>query len=358
MSKPTPGLRKRGHYWHIEKTIAGKRLCESTGETELERAEHYLAKRVHEIRRTLVYGESPRRSFDDAAAKYVEESNKKSLARDLCTLDAVMPYIGHLSLEEVHSGTLDPFVADRRAAGISAGTITRDLAVVRLVLKLACVKWRERNGKPWLESIPQMPSVRGDKRKPRPITHEEQAALFKRLPAYLAEMALFAVHTGCRDQEICGLRWEWEHEVSGTDATVFLLPGSVTKNGQERIVPLNAVARSVVDERRGHAGEFVFGRDGRRLQRMNNRAWQEARADAGLPDVRVHDLRHTFGNRLRYAGVGYEDRQDLLGHHAGRITTHYSRAEIQRLIEAVEMLCDTRKKPEITLVRRFRQTGE
>lgn len=358
MSKPTPGLRKRGEIWHIEKVIAGLRICESTGETDLNKAEHYLAQRTHEIRRVKVYGESPRRTFDEAAAKYVDEAHKKSLGRDLCTLDAIIPYIGHLSLEEVHSGTLDPFVHDRRSAGIAAGTITRDLAVVRLVLKLAHTKWREANGRPWLDSIPLMPSVQGDKRQPRPITHEEQANLFRRLPTYLAEMALFAVHTGCRDQEICGLRWDWEHEITGTESTVFVLPGSVTKNGQERIVPLNTVARSVIEERRGHPGEYVFGRNGNRLQRMNNRAWKEARTDAGLPDVRVHDLRHTFGNRLRFAGVSYEDRQDLLGHHAGRITTHYSQAEIQRLIEAVEMLCDTRKKPEFALVRRNRQNAD
>ena len=43
---------------------------------------------------------------------------------------------------------------------------------------------------------------------------------------------------------------------------------------------------------------------------------------------RVHDVRHTFGMRLRAANVSYEDRQDLLGHHEARITTHYSRVDI------------------------------
>ena len=341
--------------WHIEKVIAGRRINESTGETELAAAERYLAKRSREIRRLVVYGETPRRSFDDAAAKYVLETGKKSLDRDICTLLAVMPYIGHLSLDEVHAGTLDRFVADRQAEGKAAGTLKRDIAVIRQVLKLACGKWREANGKPWLESVPMLPVVTGDKRQPSPLTHKQQAALFPLLPGYLAEMALFAVHTGCRDQEICGLLWEWEHEVTGTDYSVFVLPGSACKNGVERIVPLNAVARSIVEKRRGLGGEYVFGVGGQKLNRMNNRAWRKARAAAGLPTVRVHDLRHTFGNRLRFAGVSLEDRQDLLGHHAGRITSHYSKAEIQRLIEAVEMLCDAKRKPEITLVRKNRQ---
>ncbi len=68
--------------------------------------------------------------------------------------------------------------------------------------------------------------------------------------------------------------------------------------------------------------------------------WKRARIRAGIPDLRVHDLRHTFGRRLRAAGVGFEDRQDLLGHKSGRITTHYSHAELQNLIKAANAICD------------------
>ena len=59
--------------------------------------------------------------------------------------------------------------------------------------------------------------------------------------------------------------------------------------------------------------------------------------------MRVHDLRHTFGHRLRAAGVGFEDRQDLLGHKSGRITTHYSAPDLHRLVEAVETLVERRR---------------
>ena len=59
----------------------------------------------------------------------------------------------------------------------------------------------------------------------------------------------------------------------------------------------------------------------------------------GLPQVRVHDLKHTFGHRLRAAGVPFEERQDLLGHRSGRITTHYSAPDIARLLETAEGVC-------------------
>ena len=72
---------------------------------------------------------------------------------------------------------------------------------------------------------------------------------------------------------------------------------------------------------------------------MNTNGWKAARVRVKLSDVRIHDLRHTFGRRLHAAGVSYEDRQDLLGHKSSRMTTHYSAAEIKNLMDAVNKLC-------------------
>ena len=73
---------------------------------------------------------------------------------------------------------------------------------------------------------------------------------------------------------------------------------------------------------------------------MLNSAWKKARARADLEGLRVHGLKHTFGRRLRAAGVSFEDRQDLLGHRSGWITTHYSAADLSRLIEAAESVAE------------------
>jgi integrase len=82
-------------------------------------------------------------------------------------------------------------------------------------------------------------------------------------------------------------------------------------------------------------------------------AWERAHgtvAPQGFRRVRVHDLKHTFGRRLRAAGVSFEDRQDLLGHKSRRMTTHYSEAELANLIAAAEKACESksRKVPEIS----------
>jgi hypothetical protein len=99
------------------------------------------------------------------------------------------------------------------------------------------------------------------------------------------------------------------------------------------------------------AALFAEDRDDR-LGGVLNSAWLRSRKEAGLPQVRVHDLKHTFGRRLRAAGVSFEDRQDLLGHVSGRITTHYSAAELSRLVEAANKVCETDgRKPELVVLR-------
>jgi integrase len=73
---------------------------------------------------------------------------------------------------------------------------------------------------------------------------------------------------------------------------------------------------------------------------MSITGWQNARHRIGLPQLRIHDLKHTFGKRLRSAGVPLATRNVLLGHRNGDITTHYSAAEPEKLIEAAHRVCE------------------
>ena len=99
MAKHTPGLRKKGQIWHIAKVICGDLVYQSTGETELERAEKYLAHFIEQRRKQVIFGERFEHTFDEAAARFVDEyGHKRSLDRDIVTLKAVMPYLGDMSL--------------------------------------------------------------------------------------------------------------------------------------------------------------------------------------------------------------------------------------------------------------------
>lgn len=345
--KATPGLKKRAGVWHIDKRIGGRRICQSTGTSE-----RFLARLMEETRQAEVYGVRPARTFEEAAAKFVlENQHKRSIGNDIGRLKLLMPWIRQERLDRLHLGTLEPWIVHRRKEGAAIGTINHGLKVVRRILNLAATEWIDEYGLTWLASPPKIRLLPDTNKRQ---SWDEQARLFQHLPAHLAEMALFAVNTGCRDSEICRLRWEWEVKVPTFKTSVFIIPGRYVKNADDRLVVLNKVARSVVEKRRGVHETHVFTYRGKPMTRMLNTAWMRAREKAGLKQVRVHDLKHTFGRRLRAAGVSFEDRQDLLGHRSGRITTHYSAAELTRLIEAAESVCNkSGNKPELVVLRRL-----
>jgi len=263
---------------------------------------------------------------------------------------------------------LQPFVRSRLDAGISPGTINRDLAVVRRILNLCARLWRDDLDRPWLDTSPLIQMQRHpNKREPYPLSTDEQRLLFSELAGHLAKMALFKVNTGLREQEVVNLRWIWEVPVPELDTSVFVVPRAYVKNGLDRFVVLNRVAKSVIDGCRGEHPEFVFTRAGQPITRIYNSGWKAARRRAstryasefgrscpkGFRSIRVHDLKHSYGHRLRAAGVGFEDRKLLLGHKAGHVTTHYSAPEIEALIQASEKVCDlgSRKSPALAIVR-------
>lgn len=380
------GLTKRGGTWHIDKVFRGTRIRESTGTGEIIKAQELLAKRIDEIRAAQFYGARPDRTFRAAATKFLTENqHKRSIDDDALHLSQLDPFIGSLFLKQVHLESLQPFIASRRADGVKTTTINLALGTVRRILNLAASEWRDERGMTWLEHAAKIKLLPvKDKRAPYPLSREEQAALFQELPDYLARMSLFKVNTGLREQEVCGLKWADEIEVPELNTSVFIIEGDKVKNGQDRLVVLNRVASSVIDSVRAQHSEHVFvrfpkpkkseagsplvARKGLPLTGMNTTAWQNARVRAadkwkertgneaadGFRRVRVHDLKHTFGRRLRAAGVSFEDRQDLLGHKSSRITTHYSSAELTSLIAAAEKVCDadSHNSPATTWLRR------
>jgi len=364
-----PGLLLRGGVWHIDKVIYGKRICTSTGTRDLTEAQALLARRVTQARQVHLFGEQREHTFREAASKFLAENqHKRSLERDERALAFLDPFIGGLPLQRVHHDTLAPYIRSRLDRGRSPGTINRDLAVVRRILNLAARLWRDETDRPWLPVAPLIQMQRHPHaREPYPLSVAEQHLLFSELADHLASMALFKVNTGLREQEVVNLRWQWESHIPELGASIFVIPRDYVKNALDRYVVLNRIARSIIASCRGRHREFVFTCEGRPVTRIYNSGWKAARrrasaryerelgrpCPAGFRAIRVHDMKHTYGHRLRVAGVSFEDRKLLLGHKAQHVTTHYSAPEIGALIEASEKVCEleSRASPAISVVR-------
>ena len=347
-TRRAPGLRLRGDSWHIQKRVKGYgTLYESTHTSDFEEAQRYLAHRLEQIREEVVYGAKPRITFEQAAERYVEEyRHLKSMPTIITELKRVMPLIGSLQVDDIYDETLKPFKTQCSEQGLAAGTVNKTLSHVIRVLNLCARKWRS-NGQRWLSECPMIEKVVGPEKQPYPLEWDEEARLLAELPSHLQQMVLFDVNTGLRESALIQLKWQWEVSLPELDTTVFVCPGWLNGKNADReyLVVLNNTARQVLEEERGKHAESVFTYKGQPIRGMYNSAWKRAWAAAGLPssDIYrkgVHNLRHTFGHRLRAAGVAFEDRQDLLWHTSGRVTTHYSAPDIKRLIDAVGLICD------------------
>lgn len=386
--KSITGLTQRGGVWHINKVINGQRIYESTGTGEREEAERYLIHRLEQIRQESVYGVRQTRTWREAATRYlVENKDMPSIDLTATYLEQLDPFVGSMPVTHIDDEALRPFIQWMQNGGTlpngkpkkpsSNRTINIALQRVVRILNLCARAWRDTNKRPWIDVVPMitMMDERKTQRSPHPLNWDEQRILFNELPAHLQVMALFKVNTGCREQEVCKLEWSWEVRIPELRTSVFIIPSdfggrserSGVKNGEERVVVLNDVAKSVIDGQRGKHERWVFSYKDEALHRMNDTAWRNARRRAaqewlkefnsephpGFSVLRVHDLKHTFGRRLRAAGVEFEDRQALLGHKSGSVTTHYSAAEIEALIAAAnKVVASDTRTPTLTMLRR------
>ncbi|SEE12433.1 Site-specific recombinase XerD [Pseudomonas coleopterorum] len=386
--KTITGLSQRKGLWHIDKKINGERLYESTGTGDRAEAERYLIHRLEQIRQQKVYGVRQVRTFRDAATRYLlEHKDQPSIHLTALCLEQLDPYIGAMPLTHIDDQALEQFIKDRKTGhvepdgkvkkGVSNRTINIALERAIRVLSMCARKWRDDERRPWLDSVPMIAKLeeKRSSRKPYPMSWDEQSILFGELPDHLHKMALFKVNTGCREQEVCKLRWDWEISVPELGTSVFLIPAdfggrharSGVKNGDERLVVLNNVAKSIVEQQRGINREWVFPYNDSAMHRMNDSAWKKARVRAaklwqeknlrpahpGYASIRIHDLKHSFGRRLRAAGVTEEDRKALLGHKNGSITSHYSGAELGQLIDAANKVSATDSRgPVLTILTR------
>ncbi|QGL56724.1 Phage integrase [Pseudomonas coronafaciens pv. oryzae] len=388
--KAITGLQKMPNgIWKIDKKYRGERIQESTGTCDRAEAEQYLIHMLEKLRQRKVYGVRQVRTWREASIRFLMEvRNQPSIHISATYMAQLDPFIGHMPITHVDDDALAPYIKSKlepeNGKPVTNRTVNIALQRVIRVLNLCARKWRDEERRPWLDVVPMI-SLLDEKtncRKPYPLSWEEQSILFAELPAHLQTMAMFKVNTGCREQEVCKLQWDWEIAVPELGTSVFLIPAGFggrsakagVKNRDERLVVLNDVAKSVIEQQRGKHKLFVFpfGKpDGEgnetTVHRMNDSAWKKARIRAatkwgekflrkahdGFLRVRIHDLKHTFGRRLRAAGVTEEDRKALLGHKNGSITSHYSAAELDQLIAAANKVSATDSRaPALTILKR------
>lgn len=257
-------------------------------------------------------------------AEHAETRKKESSIRnDRRLIDThVLPAIG---TKKVASVTRADVAALHHALRATPYEANRMLAMASKMFSLA-ERWglRPDNSNP----AKNIDRYREEKRE-RYLTSAEVARLWQVLnsdaaaakasPSAIAAIKLLML-TGRRLNEVLGLKWAWVD----LDAKLLRLPD--TKNGA-LLVSLGDAAVAVLADLKasGRDDTYVIAGQRKGAPLVNlQKPWRALRALAGLDDVRIHDLRHTFASIGAGMGMSLHMLGRLLGHTQAATTSRYA----------------------------------
>lgn len=145
-------------------------------------------------------------------------------------------------------------------------------------------------------------------------------------------IALFLISTGCRLNEVLSARWKQIDRVN----RVFRVDAINSKSKRVRSVPLNDSALEVLeqlDTEGKYEHLFINKKTGEPYTTIM-KVWTRLRAKAGLPHLRIHDLRHQFASFLVNSGRTLYEVQQLLGHSDSKVTQRYAHLSSKTLQDA------------------------
>ncbi len=243
----------------------------------------------------------------------------------------LLPVLGKLHLDEITKQKVADFHNGMRAKGYALGTCNRCLVLLRYALNMA-IRWE-------IDGITANPTL-GCKlfddppTKERFLSQAEAQALHQAVRNSQNQMLQYIVPmlilTGARKREVLDAKWE-DFDL---ERRQWRIP--VTKLGRPRHVPVSdAVLELLALVPKNPAVPYVFAnpRTGKPFVSIFY-AWDTARTSAGLEEVRIHDLRHSFASFLVNAGRSLYEVQKLLGHTQIKTTQRYAHLSQQTLLDA------------------------
>jgi integrase len=221
-------------------------------------------------------------------------------------------------LTDLTKGFIADFRAQRRARGASGPTINRNLTAVS-----AFLSWVERE-RGLAVQRPPLPHEREHPGRDRWLAADELRVLERATPAPWWPLFALLVYTGLRVGEAQTLEWGAVRLAERRIAIGRI--GRVKTEASVRDVPIpEPLAELLAAHRLVHPagpGDPVFPAPLGSYQRAQ-RAFQAACRRAGLHNVRLHDLRHTYGVHCARAGVPLARIQRLMGHASLAMTLRY-----------------------------------
>jgi integrase len=316
------GIYLRQKQWWYCITVKGKEHRGSCKTQDRQQAQEIHDRLRAEVWRGRVVKDVQKHTLSEAIDRFLRErGNKRSWKDDQRYGDWWKEQLRSAQVILLEDVTPDVVadIRDEELGKVAPATVNRKLAFLRSVINAAHREWM------WLEQAPKFRLVPGEVTRRRFLTPEEVERLVRALARPYADMALLSVATGLRQGNVLGLKWGNVNLATRR----LTLPDEVMKNGLPFSCPLNETAVSVLRKWLGRHDEYVFSKE--RISGVPSKMWARALKDAGLVDVRWHDLRHTWASLMRQAGVGLDDLQELGGWESRTMVQRYAHLDVGHL---------------------------
>jgi integrase/recombinase XerD len=313
MPKAEQNLYLRGKIWWCKIELGGRKIHESTKETQITKAREWrdaarerLKKKRNGIKEDILYDDLMERFFEhcDIILK------PKSVMRYEVSANACDQYLTGKLISEIGKAEVME-VLDARAKEVSGSSVNRDRSYLSALFSYAA-------DRDMIEYNPVSTIKKMDEGQPRTrnFTRKEFEKIHSKLGKLHADMCEFATETGLRAEEIIYLEWP-QIDLNGKEVKVV-----DTKAKKDRIVPLRPRALTILASQIRHTKtDLVFWHKKGIPFKTINKAFQKAAEEAEVKDATFHDLRRTFTCwRSREDKIPLTTLSKLLGHHSTAVT--------------------------------------
>lgn len=333
----------RGSYYLRYKDATGKTCHQKLGRTEdISLAD--ARKQAKTLKAEIALGADPRGEakrqkevpflndfFNDTYLPYAVP-RKRSWKRDeqLFRL-RISEKFGHLRLNQLSRQAIQSFHTDLLDEGLSPASADHHIKLIRRMLNLA-IEWEMLEKSP----VKGIPLFNQDNKVEHYLSDEQLERLLTVLREddnrSICRIAMFLLSTGCRLNEALQGTWTQIDRKN----RVWRIPALNSKSKRMRSVPLNDSALHVLDQLDTEGKfEHVFINHKTRKPYANvYKVWIRIREKAGLPHLRLHDLRHGFASLLISGGRTLYEVQQILGHSDPKVTMRYAHLSSKALQDA------------------------
>ena len=261
--------------------------------------------------------------------------SKTSWKQDLSLLNKhILPALGSKHLDAISRDDVLVLMQKRIANKAAAGSVNRVIILLRFLFNQA-IRW----GVVGVTSNPtkDIPLLKLNNQRQRFLSQQEAFRLLEAVEQSINPMLGFIVAflllTGARKREVLDARWDcidWQRRI-------WRIP--ISKSGKARYVPLSDTAMVLLRQRQlqtaDNGCDWIFPNPSSdKPYRCITNAWVTARRRAGLDDLRIHDLRHSFASFLINNGRSLYEVQRILGHSSARMTERYAHLAHDTLLAA------------------------